>query len=110
LPKQVAQSWECHNSGWRIERVDEASLQKWLQGDVAYLFDPAKSITPQARSDIARLALLDRYGGVWADSTMLCLEPIDSWMSTHVLKAGLWMYHGNGGRMTPGIPSARVGH
>ena len=74
-----------------------------MHGDADYLFDPAKDITLQSRSDIIRLALLNRYGGVWADSTMLCLEPLDRWLTRDSMQSGLWMYHGNGGRFEPGL-------
>merc|ERR1740123_1194005 len=37
-------------------------------------------IPPAAESDLLRLALLAFYGGVWADSTMLCRRPLDSWL------------------------------
>ena len=78
-----------------------------MHGDADYLFDPTKSITFQSRSDIIRLALLNRYGGVWADSTMLCLEPLDSWLpKDNNMQSGLWMYHGNGGRFVPGTGPA----
>ena len=78
-----------------------------MHGDADYLFDPTKSITFQSRSDIIRLALLNRYGGVWADSTMLCLEPLDNWLpKDNNMQSGLWMYHGNGGRFVPGTGPA----
>mmetsp|Transcript_64365 Transcript_64365/g.199332 ORF Transcript_64365/g.199332 Transcript_64365/m.199332 type:complete len:254 (-) Transcript_64365:52-813(-) len=37
-------------------------------------------IPPAAESDLLRLLLLTLYGGVWADSTMLCRRPLDSWL------------------------------
>lgn len=41
-----------------------------------------------------RLRLLSRYGGVWADATILCFAPLDSWVYPAVRPVGLWMYHG----------------
>ena len=34
-----------------------------------------------------RLELLAEHGGVWADATMLCLRPLDSWIA-HALPEG----------------------
>lgn len=39
-----------------------------------------KHIEPEALSDIVRIALLARHGGVWADATVLCLRPLDEWL------------------------------
>jgi mannosyltransferase OCH1-like enzyme len=36
------------------------------------------NMTIQAKSDMIRLHVLSTHGGVWADSTMLCLQPLDS--------------------------------
>lgn len=32
------------------------------------------------QSDMIRLQLLCKYGGVWADSTTLCIRPLDAWL------------------------------
>jgi hypothetical protein len=48
----------------------------------------------QAYSDIIRLALLARHGGVWADATMLCMIPLERWVYEAVGPTGFWMYHG----------------
>lgn len=34
----------------------------------------------QARSDVLRTLLLYQRGGVWADATLLCNRPLDSWL------------------------------
>jgi hypothetical protein len=38
-----------------------------------------------------KYGLLDKFGGVWADSTMLCMEPLDKWLKPNT---DFWMYHG----------------
>ncbi len=41
-------------------------------------------IPPEAISDVVRLELLARYGGVWADATTYCLAPLDEWLESAV--------------------------
>ena len=107
LQRQVAQSWVDHNPTWTIQTVDKASLRdKWLREDAAYMWDPEKRCSPQAQSDIIRLSLLNKYGGVWADATMLCLRPLDEWLVPGMLRGGLWMHHGQGGGMTTDVGPA----
>lgn len=49
-------------------------------------------MTIQARTDVFRLLLLARYGGVWADASMLCMQPLDNWIHTSLKENGFWMY------------------
>jgi hypothetical protein len=41
-------------------------------------------ISLQKRSLFVRLELLRRYGGVWADATLYCWQPLDSWLPQHL--------------------------
>jgi hypothetical protein len=100
LNKQVAESWEINNPGWKINYIDFKNLKNYVD-DIDYIYDDTnKFISLQAASDIIRLSLLKKYGGVWADATMLCMQPLDSWVYEAVEPAGLWMYHGNGAQMS----------
>jgi hypothetical protein len=105
LNKQVAESWEINNPGWRINYIDIVNLKDYVN-DIDYIYDINKNISPQAKSDIIRLSLLKNHGGVWADATMLCMQPLDHWVYDAVEHAGLWMYHGHGGGMSKDIGPA----
>lgn len=89
VAREVAASWAFHNPAWRVQLVSATNLHAFV--DVGYVWRP--SISPQARSDIIRLALLAAHGGVWADATMLCLAPLENWVYDAVVPAGVWMYH-----------------
>jgi len=96
LQRQVAKSWEVNNPTWTIQYVCLANLKEFVT-DIDYIYDETKQISPQIKSDIIRVALLHAHGGVWADATMLCMQPLDHWIHEAVHPAGLWMYHGTGG-------------
>lgn len=98
LVRQVAESWEINNPDWQIRYLSWSNLEAYVD-DIDYVFDPDKTISPQALSDIVRLSLLNRHGGVWADATLLCMQPLSPWIADAVEPAGLWMYHGHGGGM-----------
>jgi hypothetical protein len=97
LQQQVSKSWKLHNPGWTINHVSLANLREYIT-DVDYIYDTSKDISPASKSDIIRLSLLKNHGGVWADSTMLCMQPLDNWMDK-MLTESIWMYHGHGGGM-----------
>jgi hypothetical protein len=95
LQQQVAESWIKNNPDWTIKLINEEQALILLP-DIKYMYDPNKTITPQAKSDIIRISLLAKYGGVWADATMLCMQPLNNWYSDAIKPAGFWMYHGDG--------------
>jgi hypothetical protein len=75
LVRLCVRSWEQLHPNWTIrlwdrqaaeEIVDRASLPVGLK------------ITPY--SDILRTEILRRHGGVWADATVYCTRPLDSWL------------------------------
>lgn len=98
LNYKVVESWELHNPDWNVIKLSLENLRDYVT-DIDYIYDESKTISPQAKSDIIRLSLMKNYGGVWADATMLCMQPLDSWVHEKVEPAGMWMYHGYGGGM-----------
>ena len=96
LAQQVKTSWEVKNPGWTVTLISQDNLKDYVTG-IDYVY--RDTITPQAKSDIIRLALLQARGGVWADATVLCLQPLDSWVPDAIRPSGIWMYHGTGGGM-----------
>ena len=105
LNRQVAESWEINNPEWKIHYIDIINLKEYVS-DIDYIYDTNKNISPQAKSDIIRLSLLKNHGGVWADATMLCMQPLEHWVHEAVEPAGMWMYHGCGGGMSKDIGPA----
>jgi hypothetical protein len=96
LQKQAAKSWEINNPEWKVEYIDFNNLKDYVS-DIDYIYDETKNITPQAKSDIIRLSLLKKYGGIWADATLLCMQPLDNWIEDALEPYGFWMYRGGGG-------------
>lgn len=79
IVRSCLDSWRRHNPDWEIVELDERSLRDWL--------DPSElpprnrtDITPAALSDIIRINLLAKHGGVWADATCFCCKPLDAWL------------------------------
>ena len=95
LNKQVAESWKINNPDWTIHYIDFENLKDYVS-DIDYIYDTTKDISPQAKSDIIRLSLLKNHGGIWADATLMCMQPLDHWVFEAVEPSGFWMYRGNG--------------
>jgi hypothetical protein len=70
-------SWRKRNPAWTIRVIDGASLRQTV--DMEGL-DCREDIPLQALSDVIRVKLLTRHGGVWADATLFCAQPLDTWL------------------------------
>ena len=81
--QQCHRSWQVRNPGWELVSLDADNLSCYLGRDEIGL--PVSR--QQARSDLIRINLLRKYGGVWADASCFCVKPLDDW---------LWPYLGSG--------------
>ena len=50
-----------------------------------------KTISLNHLSDLLCLAVLSEYGGVWADASTLCIQPLDKWLED-VTQSGFFMF------------------
>ncbi len=72
LPKTHARIWKERQAtlpDWTHIMVHDSTMHKYI--DPATVPANFKSLSPQHRADWIRLALLKRYGGVWADGTVI---------------------------------------
>lgn len=87
--KECYASWRALNPGWQIIFLDDTNLADYV--DVEAVIHPKSDVKIQARSDIIRVNLLARYGGVWADATCFCRQPLDSWLP-EVTRSGFFAF------------------
>jgi hypothetical protein len=71
--RQCYESWIKHNPGWNVILLDEKNISD-------HISIKSGDITPQAFSDILRINLLAKYGGVWVDATCFCNKPLNEWL------------------------------
>jgi hypothetical protein len=85
LIKQCKRSWEYYNTGWNIHFLDDSNLTDYFDIDSWIPNLQQKDIGLSAKSDIIRINLLRKYGGVWADATLWCHKPLDDWLQEYML-------------------------
>lgn len=89
--RRCKSTFELWNPGWEVRALSEADLPAVLAdycGEFSTLceaMNPLASmgmswIPPAAAADLLRLVLLSRFGGVWADASILCRKPLDAWI------------------------------
>ena len=88
LVQRCRRSWEYHNRGWTIRALDAETLPAYV--DLSdFSPSPDRDFTLQAWSDVIRIHLLHKYGGVWVDAACFCRCPLDGWLFGY-LDSGLF--------------------
>jgi hypothetical protein len=83
-------SWVQMNPSWDVIILDNDNLEKYVELDV-----PDKildNLSLNHKSDLVRLLLLSRYGGVWADATTFCMSPLNEWIDDYAI-SGFFCFH-----------------
>lgn len=73
-------TWELHNPTWQIEAITQESLAEFIDIDPILPSEVVARIPPEALSDVIRICLLKKHGGVWVDGTVYCSKPLDTWL------------------------------
>ena len=81
LALNCASSWAYHNPAWNVVRLSLQTLTRYevRPEDNDYAFVP--SATSAHYADLVRMELLRRWGGLWVDASIFCIQSIDNWMT-----------------------------
>jgi hypothetical protein len=91
VAKRCLETWRSHNPGWDIVALSGDNIGDHLDLDSILPPGARANIEYDALSDIVRIALLRAYGGVWVDSTLYCLTPLDDWVDD-AARAGFFAF------------------
>lgn len=80
------ETWKTKNPTWEVRILDNNSLTDYL--DTTFVDDKKKI---QGRSDAIRLALLEKFGGVWIDASCSCVAPLDGWLPV-MMQSGFFAF------------------
>lgn len=88
IAKASLNSWKHLNPDWRVKPLDRESdeyeeVKKFCQG---------KNLKWAAKSDLLRLSLMEKYGGVWVDATTICLKSLDDWVHEQMKPLGFFLF------------------
>ena len=83
-------SVDQYKADYQVIRIDEESVKDYLDlPDFIWEKKKNAQFKPAFFADLIRLALLDCYGGVWIDATILLTAPIDP----VILQQDFFMFH-----------------
>ncbi len=95
LNRECINAWIKLNEddlNFRVNFLDEAELYNLLP-EIKEIFNNSIHVrTLQAKSDLARLMLLDKYGGIWVDSSVFPMYPISKFFLKLLNKEEFFAY------------------
>ncbi len=81
IVRKCIDSWINENPNWDVIVLDKDNLNDYI--DDALPPEKMEKLSFTKRSDLFRLQLLTKFGGVWADATTLCMKPLDNWIDEY---------------------------
>lgn len=78
IVKLSIKSWELMNPEYKITILNEKNICQYL--DISSQITLKKIKTQQRKSDFLRLYLLDKYGGIWIDASIVMYHPLKKWL------------------------------
>lgn len=83
-------SVDKYKGNYQVVRLDEESVRDYLDlPEFVWEKKKNKQFKPAFFADLIRLALLDVYGGIWVDATILLTSNIED----HLLNQDFFMFH-----------------
>jgi len=79
-------SWKRLNPDWEIIVLDANNLsdyisaKEWVYETIPVIQGTDYFLRDQAFSDVVKVMILEKYGGVYMDSDVFCNKPLDEWL------------------------------
>mgnify|MGYP000082498576 CR=1 FL=1 len=77
LVKECLKSAKHYNPNWNIIELTDVNLKEYIDG----IHHPGPLA---AYSDIIRISLIEKYGGLWVDATVLFNKSLDEWLPEYI--------------------------
>ena len=85
--QECVESWRKKNPEWELTVLDQATANQYVD------IESFNFKLPQAAySDVLRVAILSQEGGVWVDSTLFCIKPLDTWLPQLTMHSGFFAF------------------
>jgi hypothetical protein len=81
--KLCRKSWELQNPNHIVIALDLPHAEFLIDRKSIYPDAFWNPLTIQAKSDIIRVNLLHKFGGIWADASAFCNRPLLDWINHH---------------------------
>jgi len=76
-------SWKSLNSDWEHKLYDFTDIKKFMQTYHSKVIDLWNVLDFEEKIEMWKYAVLETFGGVYADANCFCVKPINQWLSTY---------------------------
>ncbi|HEX2722557.1 MAG TPA: capsular polysaccharide synthesis protein [Gemmatimonadaceae bacterium] len=83
-------SWRLSNPTWRVIALSQDNLADYVDKETLDTLARLE-ISVVKLANLLRFYLIGRYGGVWADATVFCCKPLDSWLGDY-MRSGFFAF------------------
>ena len=91
LNKKCIGLWRDLNPDWQVNVLSNETIADYVP-EYIDIIKSSPERTYQAKSDLLRLLLLSKYGGVWVDATVYPTQPLSEFYDAIVNKTGFFAY------------------
>lgn len=100
--KRSVQSWTRLNPDYDVIFLCDDNIEEILGINFNAVFRLATvNLGLALKADILRLYLLKNYGGIWADTTTFCLQPLDKWLPSTNKQSSFFTFRHNSNSTRP---------
>jgi hypothetical protein len=86
-------TWQHFNPDHEVRFLTLADAEAVLGVDLEALFEKLTvDLGWAGKSDLIRVMLLAKFGGIWADATTFCLRPLSDWLHDEVRTNGFFCF------------------
>lgn len=90
--KLCLQSWRALNPDYRLIVIDNDNVDFYAPAYKPCLKRMEEERSISAKSDLLRLLLLQRHGGIWVDASLLAMVPLDFFLPEWLKQTGFFSY------------------
>lgn len=91
LNRECIKRWKELSTDWKVNVMSAATIHNYVPEYYDIVENSPKRNLP-AKSDLLRILLLSKYGGVWADATVYPMSLLDNFISDILNDAGFFAY------------------
>ena len=92
LNKKCVSRWKELNPDWQVNILSDQTISDYVSEYFDIVNNSRLKRSPQAKSDLLRILLLSKYGGVWVDASVYPMLPLSNFYNKIVNDTGFFAY------------------
>jgi hypothetical protein len=95
-------TWVEKNPDFDVILLSDKNLPEVIGFDfMTVFFNASVNLNTAIKSDILRLYLLIKYGGIWVDATTFCIKPLSKWLKNEIKHSQFFIFRNNNSPIRP---------